>query len=54
MCRCAALISNRPVGSPQPWSLYINPHFTLGDMRLAHVLQRAGAAEAPVVPLLGS
>jgi hypothetical protein len=32
----------------------LNPHFTLGDMRLAHVLQRAGAAEARAVLLLGS
>jgi Trk K+ transport system NAD-binding subunit len=32
----------------------LKPHFTLGDMRLAHVLQRAGAAKARAVLLLGS
>jgi len=32
----------------------LNPQLTLGDMRLSHVLQRAGAAEARAVLLLGS
>lgn len=32
----------------------LSPHLTLGDMRLAHVLKRAGAAEARAVLLLSS